>query len=331
MAKYYLGVDGGGTNCRIRLADRDLKTLAETTIRDASNLQIEAGDAAYANVRKGIDEVLHKAGLGRDVLTDTYAAFCMAGGRSESARNAFAARAWDVADLRVYDDIDAAHAGALGGEEGAVIIAGTGSAALAIVGGVRHQCGGWGFHLGDQMSGAILGRELLRRAFEAREGLVDGSPLTEAALARLGGELQIVMDWSFPVKTIVPKDPGKPLPAGIDELEANVIPFVAGGETFVDFSIGRAPADFGRFSHMIFEYFAKGDPVAKELIALQLSYVDNYVKWFKARGATRMAPTGGVSDGMYDLLVARYGDFIVRPQGDNLSGAVILAKQSFPD
>lgn len=331
MAKYYLGVDGGGTNCRIRLADRDLKTLAETTIRDASNLQLEAGDAAYANVRRGIDEVLHKSGLGRAALADIYAAFCMAGGRSESARNAFAGRAWDVAGLRVYDDIDAAHAGALGGEEGAVIIAGTGSAALAIVGGVRHQCGGWGFHLGDQMSGAILGRELLRRAFEAREGLVEGSPLTEAALGRLGGELQIVMDWSFPVKTIVARDPGKPLPAGIDELEASVIPFVAGGDTFVDFSIGRAPADFGRFSHMIFEYFAKGDPVAKELIALQLGYVDNYVKWFKARGATRMAPTGGVSDGMYDLLVARYGDFIVRPQGDNLSGAVILAKQNFPD
>jgi hypothetical protein len=34
---------------------------------------------------------------------------------------------------------------------------------------------------------------------------------------------------------------------------------------------------------------------------------------------------------MYDLLVARYGDFIVTPVGDNLSGAVILARQNFPD
>ncbi|RYD89964.1 MAG: hypothetical protein EOP61_30545, partial [Sphingomonadales bacterium] len=306
MARYYIGVDGGGTNCRVRLADRDLRTLAESTIRDASNLQIEAGDAAYANVRRGIDEVLEKSGLGPAALADTYAAFCMAGGRSESARNAFASRAWDVADLKVYDDIDAAHAGALGGEEGAVIIAGTGSAALAIVGGQRHQCGGWGFHLGDQMSGAILGRELLRRAFEAREGLVTGSPLTDAALERVGGDLQTAMDWSFPVKAIVAKDKGKP--SAIDNLEVSVEPFTAGGNTFRDFLIGRAPADFGGFSHMIFEYYAKGDPVAQELIALQLGYVDNYVKWFKARGATRMAPTGGVSDGMYDLLVARYGD-----------------------
>lgn len=329
MARYYIGVDGGGTNCRVRLADRNLGTLSEITIRDASNLQIEAGDAAYANVRRGIDEVLEKSGLGRAALADTYAAFCMAGGRSESARNAFASRAWDVAGVKVYDDIDAAHAGALGGEEGAVIIAGTGSAALAIVGGQRHQCGGWGFHLGDQMSGAILGRELLRRAFEAREGLVTGSPLTDAALDRVGGDLQTAMDWSFPVKAIVARD--KARPASADNLEVSVEPFTAGGRTFHDFLIGRAPADFGGFSHMIFEYYAKGDPVAQDLIDLQLGYVDNYVRWFKARGATRMAPTGGVSDGMYDLLVERYGDFIVKPVGDNLSGAVILAKQNFPD
>jgi glucosamine kinase len=330
VARYYLGVDGGGTNCRVRLADRDLKTLAEIAVREASNLQIEAGDAAYANVTQGIEQVMEKSGLGREALSDTYAAFCMAGGRSESARNAFASRDWNVADVRVYDDIDAAHAGALGGDEGAVIIAGTGSAALAIVDGERHQCGGWGFHLGDQMSGAILGRELLRRAFEAREGLVEGSPLTEAALERVGGDLQTAMDWSFPVKAIVAKGKGSKA-EGIDNLEVNVEPFVAGGKTFQDFLIGRAPADFGGFSHMIFEYHRKGDPVAIDLMNLQLGYVDNYVNWFRKRGATRMAPTGGVSDGMYDLLVERYGDFIVKPMGDNLSGAVILARQNFPD
>ena len=182
LARYYLGVDGGGTNCRVRIADENLRTLGEATIREASNLQIEAGDAAYQSIGKGVEQALAQGALAPDVLQRTYACFCMAGGRSESSRNAFAGRSWPFAGVRVYDDIDAAHAGALGGEEGAVIIAGTGSAALAIVDGKRYQCGGWGFHVGDQMSGAILGRELLRRAYEAREGLVEGSPLTEAAL-----------------------------------------------------------------------------------------------------------------------------------------------------
>jgi glucosamine kinase len=325
VTRYYLGVDGGGTNCRIRLADENLRTLGEATVREASNLQIEAGAAAYESIGKGVEQALQKAELGRDILRSTYACFCMAGGRSETARDAFAGRDWPFAAVKVYDDIDAAHAGALGGEEGAVIIAGTGSAALAIVDGDRHQCGCWGFHLGDQMSGAILGRELLRRAFEAREGLVEGSPLTEAALQTLGGDLQDIMDWSFPKAKAVAKD-GDPLAAH----EVIVDPVSIGGKTYGDFVIGRAPVDFGAFTHLIFEYFDKGDAVAKELIDLELSYVDNYVRWFKARGAKRMAPTGGVSERMHSMLVARYGDFIVKPQGDNLSGAVILARQNFP-
>jgi glucosamine kinase len=318
-------VDGGGTNCRIRLADENLLTLGEAAVREASNLQIEAGAAAYESIGKGVTQALEQAGLGRDVLSSTYACFCMAGGRSETARDAFAARQWPFAAVKVYDDIDAAHAGALGGEEGAVIIAGTGSAALAIVNGKRHQCGGWGFHVGDQMSGAILGRELLRRAYEAREGLVEGSALTEAALDRLGGDLQTIMDWSFPKAKAVARD-GSALPA----LDVVVEPFSAGGKDYEDFVIGRAPVDYGSFTRLIFEYFEKGDSVARELIDLQLSYVDNYVRWFKVRGATRMAPTGGVSERMYPMLVERYGDFIVKPLGDNLSGAVILARQNFP-
>jgi glucosamine kinase len=234
----------------------------------------------------------------------------MAGGRSVIDRDTFAKRPWAFANVRVYDDIDAAHAGALGGEEGAVIIAGTGSAALAVVDGQRHQCGGWGFYVGDQMSGAILGRELVRRAVEATDGLVSGSPLTEAVVQALGGSLDSVMEWSFPKPT-----------------EAIAYKDYTGRDIAV--SIGQTPKAYGDFTRMIFDFHEKGDPIARELIELELSYVDNYVRWFKARGATRMAATGGLGERLFPILVERYGDFIVKPLGDNLSGAVILAKQNF--
>lgn len=309
MARYYLGVDGGGTNCRIRLADENLVTLGEGR-GGPSNLQIQAGEPAYRSILEGAQSAFTAAGLGPDAYTSAWACFCMAGGRSVGDRDAFQQRAWPFAGVRVYDDIDAAHAGALGGEEGAVIIAGTGSAALAIVDGQRHQCGGWGFHVGDQMSGAILGRELVRRAVEARDGLVSGSPLTEAAIAALGGSNDSVMDWSFP-------KPATPV-AFIDS---------AGNELPV--TVGRAPKAYGDFTRMIFDYYDRGDPIARELIELEFSYIDNYVRWFRTRGATRMAATGGVGERLYPQLVERYGSFIVKPLGDNLSGAVILAKQNF--
>jgi len=302
-------VDGGGTNCRIRLADESRRTLGEGH-GGPSNLQIQNGDLAYRSILEGAKAAFAAAGLPDSAYAQTYACACMAGGRSVADRDLFAQRPWPFAKLRAYDDIDAAHAGALGGEDGAVIIAGTGSAALAIVDGQRHQAGGWGFHVGDQMSGAILGRELVRWAVEARDGLVDGSPLTDAVVATLGGSNDTVMDWSFP-KSVTP----------VEFKDAT------GAELPV--TVGRAPKAYGDFTRMIFDYLERGDPVAKHLLALEFGYIDNYVRWFKARGATRMAATGGLGERLYPLLVERYGSFIVKPLGDNLSGAVILAQQNF--
>jgi glucosamine kinase len=303
-----LGVDGGGTNCRVRLTGEDLTVLGEAH-GGPSNLQIQNGEAAYRSIVDGTKAAFATAGLPVSAYAEAYGCFCMAGGRSVLDRQAFERRPWPFAKVKVYDDIDAAHAGALGGDEGAVIIAGTGSAALAVVGGQRHQCGGWGFHIGDQMSGAILGRELIRRTVEATDGLVSGSPLTAAVLATFG-DLEAVMDWSFP-KPVTP------------------VEFKGPDGAAMPVTIGRAPKAFGDFSRMIFEYFEKGDPIARELIDLEMQYVDNYVRWFKARGVTRMAATGGVGERLYPMLVERYGSFITKPLGDNLSGAVILAKQNF--
>ena len=163
VPRFYLGVDGGGTNCRVRLADENLKTLAEAG-SGRSNLQIDDGDPAYQVDPRGHREVFDKAGI--DYRRDRQHLCLLRHGRRPPAigPRAFAARDWPFAGVKVYDDIDIAHAGAHGGEDGAVIIAGTGSAALAMVDGQRHQCGGWGFQIGDQMSGAILGRELVRCA-----------------------------------------------------------------------------------------------------------------------------------------------------------------------
>lgn len=307
MPRYYLGVDGGGTNCRIRLADENLKTLADAA-GGRSNLQIEAGEPAYRSIMEGAKQAFAKAGIDYSEAANTHACFGMAGGRLPSAREAFERRAWPFAGVKVYDDIDIARAGAHGGADGAVIIVGTGSAALALVDGQRHQAGGWGFQIGDQMSGAILGRELIRYAVEAADGLVEPSPLTEAVIAKLGGSIDAVMDWSFP------KDPRGPMPA------------TEGAPSTL---LGRAPAEFGAFIPMFFEYYEKGDPVAIKLMDIELNYIDAYVRWFKARGVTRMAAVGGFGTRLYPLMIERYGDFIVRPVDEPLHGAVILAKQNF--
>jgi glucosamine kinase len=304
---YYLGVDGGGTNCRIRLADADLNTLADAA-GGRSNLQIEGGEPAYQSIMEGTRQAFEMAGIDYAQTANTYACFGMAGGRLPSSREAFGNRTWPFAKVRVYDDIDIARAGAHGGEDGGVVIIGTGSAALALVDGERFQCGGWGFHIGDQMSGAILGRELVRYAVEAGDGLCDGSPLVDAVIERLGGNLDAVMDWSFP--------------------RAN-LPGTASATIAPNTLVGRAPAEFGALVPLFFDFYEKGDPVALKLMDIELGYIDAYVRWFKARNVSRMAAVGGFGTRLYPLLIERYGDFIVKAQHEPLHGAVILAKQNF--
>ena len=310
MPRYYLGVDGGGTNCRVRLADENLKTLAEVK-NGRSNLQIDDGGPAYKAISDGTRDVFAAAGIDYAETANTYACFGMAGGRMDSARAEFAARSWPFAGVKVYDDIDIAHAGALGGEDGGVIIVGTGSAALAIVAGERFQSGGWGFPIGDQMSGAILGRELVRYAVEAEDGLVEASPLTKAVTARLGGNNQAVMTWAFAT-----------------EMDLKIISR-DGSEGCDDVLIGRAPAEFGKLMPLFIEYLEAGDPVAQKMLEIELGYIDTYVRWFKARNAAVMAIVGSFGERLFPILQQRYGDFVALPKFEPLHGAVILAKQNF--
>lgn len=288
MPKYFLGVDGGGTNCRIRLADANLATLAEAR-GGRSNLQLEGGDPAYVSIREGTRQVFAMAGVDFAETVNTHACFGMAGARLRSARDAFAARDWPFAKVTVYDDIDIARAGAHEGEDGAVIIVGTGSAGMALVKGQRYQVGGWGFYIGDQMSGAILGRELVRYAVEATDGLVEGSPLTQAVIETLGGSLDAVMAWSF------------------DK---------------------RQPADYGALMPLFIEYFEKGDSVAAELMEIELGHIDRYVNYFKACGAQKLAVVGGFGQRLLPLFQIRYGDYVSLPRAEPLHGAVILARQN---
>ncbi|QDZ09379.1 BadF/BadG/BcrA/BcrD ATPase family protein [Devosia ginsengisoli] len=310
MTRYYLGVDGGGTNCRVRLADENLKTLAEVR-NGRSNLQIDDGEPAFKAISDGTRDVFKAAGIDYAETANTFACFGMAGGRMDTARAEFAARPWPFAGVKVYDDIDIAHAGALGGEEGGVIIVGTGSAALSIVDGQRHQAGGWGFHIGDQMSGAILGRELARYAVEAEDGLVEASPLTRAVTAQLGGDNQAIMTWSFAT-----------------EMDLKLLSR-DGSEGCDDALIGRAPAEFGKLMPLFIDYLEKGDPVARKMLDIQLGYIDTYVNWFKAHNAQVMAIVGGFGQRLFPILVERYGTFVALPKFEPLHGAIILAKQNF--
>jgi glucosamine kinase len=94
--------------------------------------------------------------------------------------------------VRIVTDAITAARGALGQSDGIVAAIGTGSVFAVQRGQEIRQFGGYGFLLGDEGSGASLGRALLSRALRAHDGVVPMTPLLNTALQRLGGPEGIV-------------------------------------------------------------------------------------------------------------------------------------------
>nr|WP_232006807.1 N-acetylmuramic acid 6-phosphate etherase [Mycobacterium sp. 1245805.9] len=89
--------------------------------------------------------------------------------------------------VAVTGDSVIAHAGALDGKPGVVLIAGTGVVALAIdADGALRTADGWGPWLGDEGGGAWIGAAGLRAALRAHDGRGPSTALLDAARARFG-------------------------------------------------------------------------------------------------------------------------------------------------
>lgn len=180
--RVYLGIDGGGSGCRAALAGGDGVVLGTATGGPANIASDPEG--AAANLLAAARGALAAAGAAEgDVVR---AAFGLAGANAPGAAARLAARL-PFAGVRIVTDAVTAAKGALAGEDGIVAAMGTGSVFAVQRGGEVRQYGGRGFLLGDEGSGAVLGRTLLSRALRAQDGFVPMTPLMAGVLEEHGG------------------------------------------------------------------------------------------------------------------------------------------------
>jgi glucosamine kinase len=104
-----------------------------------------------------------------------------------------------TASLRVVHDTEIAHAGALGGAAGIVVVAGTGSVALGNDDSAPARfvrAGGWGYFFGDEGSALWIARRALRRAM-LRTDRGEPSALVARALAFFGANAMRAIQHGF--------------------------------------------------------------------------------------------------------------------------------------
>ncbi len=188
----FLGVDGGGTGCRARLADRTGAVLGEGA-SGPTNIRVSL-EEGIRSVLDATGQCLAQAGASYE---DPIVACLALAGASEprEAAPAQAALRHRFRHAVIAADAHAACVGAHAGEDGGIIIVGTGSIGWAAHRGRSYRVGGWGFPVSDEGSGAWLGFEAVKLAQQTIDGRATPGPLSEAVCAATGADADTMLSW----------------------------------------------------------------------------------------------------------------------------------------
>jgi N-acetylglucosamine kinase-like BadF-type ATPase len=177
--KYFLGFDGGGTKTECALLD-EIGQLLARGVSGPSNPLRAGFDAAFVSLAEAARIVLSMAHLEPRQVTAVCAGLAGAGRpRVVKRMMGFLVEQFPDADLHVTTDQEIALEAAVGGGEGVILIAGTGSAAFGRdAHGRTARAGGNGPWIGDEGSAYDIGRRAVRAVARARDAL---SPVTSLA------------------------------------------------------------------------------------------------------------------------------------------------------
>ncbi|AZN97218.1 N-acetylglucosamine kinase [Mesorhizobium sp. M9A.F.Ca.ET.002.03.1.2] len=283
---FVLGIDGGGTSCRAALAAAD-GTIVGRAKSGAANIRTDL-TGARANIVDAARQAFVAAAQDPELIPQTPAILGLAGANVGTYRQQLEA-ILPFSQSRVETDAEIALEGAVGSGDGAMVILGTGTAYMARRNGKSRAIGGWGFQVGDQGSGARIGRDLLEQTLLAYDGIREASPLTEAMLA------------------IFRNNP----------------------EDLVEFTTSAKPGDFGGFAPKVFEHAEKGDVVANWILDRAVADVEAALGVLDPRDGDPLCLLGGLAPLYAPRLSARYRALLKPPLDDALGGAVQMAVRIF--
>jgi glucosamine kinase len=193
-ARFYIGVDGGGTGCRARIEDAQGRALGQGTAGPATT-RIGAEKAMQA-VRSASMAAAIDAGLPPDALAGATAGVGLAGMDRKGARDALLGCPHPFRTVVYASDANVACLGAHGGRDGGIVVVGTGSIGFARVKGRERRIGGYGFPISDEGSGAALGLQAVRLALRAHDGRVIPTAFLREVMGRLGPDAATLVAWA---------------------------------------------------------------------------------------------------------------------------------------
>jgi len=280
---WFVGVDGGATRCRARVREAHGRAAAEA-IGAAANVHVDFA-TAVAVMRAVVGDALDKAGVTPAGHSRVAVGFGLAGVSDAADVERVVAAFPGFARVSAANDAVTACIGAHAGADGGLVIAGTGSAAIARVEGRETIVGGRGFTLGDDGSGAHVGLDALRAATRASDGLAAESALTRDILAEFDNDVVALIRWARSAR----------------------------------------PGDFGAYAPRVFAGAAEGDAVALTIVDSAARAIGALARRALALGAERVALVGGVGEALRPYLDPDLAALLTRAVHDATDGAILMA------
>lgn len=191
----FIGVDGGGTKSKIRVED-DAGNILGQAVSGPANIRLSI-DGAWQSIYTALEEVLTPLNIFLDDKNfHFHIGLGVAGCEIKSACDTFLNRPYPFKTIKLISDAHAACIGAHAGEDGAIIVVGTGVVGYQIQAGNSSKVGGWGFPHDDIGGGAWLGLEASRLTFQWLDHRVEKSPLVEEVFAFFNNDLEHFVAWA---------------------------------------------------------------------------------------------------------------------------------------
>ncbi len=284
--RFYLGVDGGGTGCRARLEDEAGNVLGQGLSGPATTrLGIEK---AWESIARAFDAAISEAGLEVEELSRTRVGVGLAGISRQGALEALQAISHPFSSIHFMSDGKGACLGAHSGNDGAIVIAGTGSIGLGFVNGIDIRVGGYGFPISDEGSGAFLGLSAIQRALQAHDGRIERTPLLNEVMVRFNQSPMEAVAW-----------------------------------------MDRATAtEYASLAPMVMRHADQGDAAARQIVQAAAGHIDTIVRVLFEKGAPRVTLLGGLATPLEPWLAPDVRRRLKPADGDAVSGAIILARNT---
>ena len=281
-----IGIDGGGTACKIAAVIEGRRF--EATVGPA-NVSSDF-DGAMAAISDGLSAVAKNARVSRAKLLEVPAYLGLAGTTDKEMRFRIL-REVPLVTARAGDDRRTTLTGALGRAEGAVVSVGTGSFVASYIDRHTYIRGGHGLLVGDEASGAWLGRKLMQRCLHVLDRIEESSPLVQRTI--------------------------KEYKESIGEIS--------------EFAREATPAEFAESAPGIVEAASEGDEFARSLMVTGARYLERCLEAAKWNEDLPLCLMGGLGTSYRPYLSTSIVNSIMKPEGTALDGALTLAAEFAAD